>query len=48
MIWCRTALKLGRIIRGTFWHRKSYLIFRVTGAYLSAFLPLSAAILGIW
>lgn len=48
MIWCRTALKLERIIRGTAAYRKPYLIFHVTEADFSLFLVLIATILGIW
>ena len=48
MIWCRTALKLERIIRATSAYRKSYLIFHVTEVTFSLFLGIIATILGIW
>jgi len=48
MIWCRTALKLGRIIRGTSQYRKSYLMFRVTRAVYLPILAQIAMDLGIW
>ena len=48
MIWCRTALKLGGIIRATSHYRKPYLRFRVTEARYWLFFALIATILGIW